>query len=144
MKASLIKDLGSRNISKFTFAVVYSVYCGLLFANLCLPESDSWSDRWNWGDPIECKPQDENESLNDNDETYFSREELHTLTYYCWILLIILVIGDLTSEVCSLFMTKCWKLKKSLTKRYSRWLNILADVAIIMVLFNGKYNNNVA
>ena len=100
-----------------------------MFANLCLPESDSWSDRWNWGVPIECKPQDE------------KANQLHTLTYYCWILLIILVIGDLTSEVCSLFMTKCWKLKKSLTKQYSRWLNILADVAIIMVLFNGKYNN---
>ena len=121
---------------KSTFAVVYSFYCGMLFANLCLPDQDSWNKRWQWGDQIECRPQDEN-------ETYFSREGLHRLTYICWILLIIFVIVDFTSGVLSLLMTKCWKPKDSLAKRYSTWMNILADVSIVLVLFNGK-NNNVA
>ena len=124
---------------KFTFAAVYSVYCGLLFANLCLPDSNSWDDRWQWGDQIECRAQDD-----DDDETYFSREQLHSLTYICWILLIIFVIVDFTTGVFSLLMTKCWKPKEILAKRVSTWMNILADAAIILVLFNGKYNNNVA
>ena len=118
----------------FTFAVVYSVYCGLLFANLCLPDPDTWNDRWNWNDKIECKAQ------NTTDEVYFSRRELYKFTYFCWVLLLILVIVDLISEAISLLSAKCWKLKKSLAKRYSRWINILVDISIIMVLFKGKHH----
>ena len=121
---------------KFTFAAVYSIYGGLLFANLCLPDPDSWDDRWKLGGLIRCPSQDEYDAT----EHYFNQKDLKTFIYICWILLIIFSIVDLISEVLSLITTKCLKPKESLSKSLSTWMIILADVAIIVVLFNGKYN----
>ena len=119
---------------KFSFAAVYSIYCGLLFANLCPPDPDSWNDRWKLGDQVKCPSPDEYDAT----EHYFNQKDLHKFTYICWILLIIFSIVDLISEVLSLITTKCLKPKESLSKSLSTWMIILADVAIIVVLFNGK------
>ena len=108
-----------------------------MFANLCLPDSDAWEKRWEWGDPIQCATQDD----YDETEHLLSRKDLQNLIYICWIMLIIFAIVDLISEVLSLILTKCLKPKESLSKRVSTWMIILADVAIIVVLFHGKYNN---
>ena len=122
---------------KFSFAAVYSIYCGLLFANLCLPDPDSWTDRWKWGDLIKCPKQDEYDAT----EHYFNQKQLKDFIFICWILLIISSIVDIISEVFSLITTKCLKPKESLSKRLSTWILILADVAIIAVLVTGEYNN---
>ena len=61
-------------------------------------------------------------------------EVLINLAYALWIWLIIAVTFDLAAEVLSLVMAKCWKLHKKAWKRYSTWMNMSSDIAIIITL----------
>ena len=107
----------------FNISVVYSAYCGILFANLCVPHPDSWNKGFDLSGKIKCKNAKDHKT-----------EVLIKLAYAFWIFLIIAVTFDFTFEVVSLVFAKCWKLHKKAWKRYSTWMNMSSDIAIIITL----------
>jgi len=106
----------------FLFSVIFSVYCGILFGYLCVPEDKDFEDRFNLSSNIACSKQKDHTSI-----VY----EAHI----AWILLIFSLVIYIVKEIISLAIQQR---KQRYFYNWETYKNLATITAIVLVVYQGS------